>query len=309
MTWHVLAAGVAVATGLAAAPAPEALPPEIVEVHDVVSEPYRRMTVPVTINGMGPYRFLVDTGAQSTVLSRGLADRLELADRRSAILVGMASRRPVETTLVEGIELGSRSFRIPTAPLVEEAHIGGADGVLGLDTLQDQRVLLDFKNRQITVVGEAERGANRGYDIVVRAQRRLGQLIITRARIDGVSVAVVIDTGAQGSTGNPKLLERMSRARSLGDSTMVDINGVSLTGALRVARQLNVDRIQLTNLPILFADSPTFHALDLADEPALILGMEHLRMFNRIAIDFRTQRVLFDVEADLFSRGLTLRTD
>ncbi|OYW46806.1 MAG: hypothetical protein B7Z08_12770 [Sphingomonadales bacterium 32-68-7] len=293
MTWHVLAAGLAVATGLTPAALPDVSPPHV-EVHQVLSEPYRRMTVPVTINGMGPYRFLVDTGAQSTVLSRDLADRLALMDRRSAILVGMASRRSVETTLVQGVELGSRSFNIPTAPLVEQAHIGGADGVLGLDTLQDQRVLLDFRNRSVTVVGDSPR-ANRGYDIVVRAQRKLGQLIITRARIDGVAVAVVIDTGAQGSTGNPKLLARMSRSRPLADGTMIDINGVALTGAVRMAKSLTVDRVELQNLPVLFADSPTFHALGLQDEPALILGMEHLRMFERIAIDFRTQRVLFDV--------------
>ena len=27
------------------------------------------MTVPVTIHGLGPFRFLIDTGAQATVLS------------------------------------------------------------------------------------------------------------------------------------------------------------------------------------------------------------------------------------------------
>ena len=70
---------------------------------------------------------------------------------------------------------------------------------------------------------------------------------------------------------------------------------------------LSVDRAQLSNLPILFADSPTFHALGLDSEPALILGMEQLRLFNRVAIDFNSQRVLFDLPAaESFTTGTIL---
>jgi hypothetical protein len=256
---------------------------------------------------MGPYRFLIDTGAQATVLSHDLARVLDLTDRRSATLVGMASRRQVETAAVDGIELGSRSFNVPRAPLVETVNIGGADGVLGLDSLQDQRVLLDFRERQIHVADAKQLGGNRGYEIVVRAKRKLGQLIITRARLDGVEVDVIIDTGAQGSTGNLALFRELRTMRETGPATMTDINGVELSGPMHLARKLSVDRVQLQNLPILFAESPSFDALGLTKEPALILGMEQLRLFNRVAIDFATQRVLFDLPAaQAFTRGSIL---
>jgi hypothetical protein len=212
----------------------------------------------------------------------------------------------VETAAIDGIELGSRSFNVATAPLVEGQNLGGADGILGLDSLQGQRVLIDFREKAIHVADARELGGNRGYEIVVKAQRRLGQLIITAARIDGIKVAVIIDTGAQGSTGNPVLQQRMRRLRDAGQGTMTDVNGKSLSGAVRVARELEVDRVQLHNLPILFADSPTFHALGLSGEPALILGMEQLRLFNRVAIDFNTQRVLFDLPSADFQTGSIL---
>ena len=40
---------------------------------------------------------------------------------------------------------------------------------------------------------------------------------------------------------------------------------------------------------------PAFDALDLDERPAMILGMRELRLFRRIAIDFGTRRILFDL--------------
>jgi predicted aspartyl protease len=236
-------------------------------------------------------------------VSRALADRLALFDRRPAILVGMASRRPVETASIENVGLGSRSFYIRTAPVVDGVNIGGADGILGLDSLQDQRVLLDFVNEQITIADAEELGGNRGYEIVVKARRRLGQLIITEARLDGIRVNVVVDSGAQGSIGNPALQRRFRRNRHLGQSEVTDINGQVMSGAVKIAERLEIGRAQLQNIAIMFADSPTFHSLNLSDEPTLILGMAELKLFRRVAIDFKTRRVLFDLPPQSYIAG------
>jgi predicted aspartyl protease len=298
MTWHPFAVAAAMATSLtgAAAQAPPAVD-TAVEVLAIDRERYDRMTVPVTIQGQGPFDFLIDTGAQATVLSRALADRLMLHDRDTATLVGMASTRQVETTPIEDFNLGSRSFYIRQAPVVEGEHIGGADGILGLDSLQNQRVLLDFAKREIAVADAEQLGGNRGYEIVVRARERLGQLIITTARLDGVQVEVIVDTGAQGSVGNLALLQRLRRNKELASAEMTDVNGISLGGVVRVARELDLGRASVQNFPILFADSRPFHSLGLANRPALILGMSELKLFRRVAIDFKTRRVLFDLPA------------
>jgi predicted aspartyl protease len=312
MGWQTLAAVAAVATQMvtAAAPAPPtavpvaAVAPEI-EVIQLEAERYRRMTVPVTIGGQGPFRFMLDTGAQATVVSRDLADRLALNERSPAILVGMASRREIETTPIEDVGLGSRSFYIRSAPVVETAHIGGADGILGLDSLQDQRVLLDFVREEITIADADQLGGNRGYEIVVKARARLGQLIITEARLDGIRVALVVDSGAQGSIGNLALQQRFRRSRQMGETEVTDINGVVMSGAVKMADDLQIGRARLQNIPIMFADSPTFHALGLADQPALMLGMQELKLFRRVAIDFKTRRVLFDLppQSQIAGRG------
>lgn len=316
MYWHALAGVVAMLSpgDQAAIPSEamiEKVPPVVTgEIVDVLPEGfigetidfntdrYRRMTVPVTIMGSGPFRFMIDTGAQATVLSSALADRLMLHDRRPGILVGMSSTRRVEVTQVPDVTLGSRTLSVRQAPLVPVQNIGGADGILGLDMLQNQRVLLDFAKRQIHVAEAGELGGDRGYDIIVRARRHLGQLIIADARLNGVRVAVVIDTGAQGSIGNEELFRRLRRGHDRGDTAMTDINGVTRAGTFRNAERLQLGSARLTDFPIAFTQSPTFAALGLDDRPAMVLGMNEMRAFDRVAIDFASRRVLFDVPDD-----------
>jgi predicted aspartyl protease len=313
MVWQSLGAAIALFTAsgtLAEAPtlppvtpAEAGSPTELTEAQilQLEIERYQRMTVPVTIQGQGPFRFMIDTGAQATVLSNELAAMLQVEDRRPAVLVGMASRMNIETVGVEGFMLGNRSFYIQSAPLVDGDHLGEADGILGLDSLQNQRVLLDFQNKQIAVADAADLGGNRGFEIVVKARERLGQLIITRSMIDGVQTTVIVDTGAQGSIGNPALLERLRRKHVVGETELTDVNGQQISGKIRIMRQLDIGRVQLRNIPVLFADAPPFHVLGLSDEPALILGMEELKLFRRVAIDFKSRQILFDLP-----RGVTL---
>lgn len=289
-----LATAPALASTQDAAP-PAAAPVSETETLELQVERYRRMTVPVHINGQGPFDFLIDTGAQASVLSHALADQLQLTDRATATLVGMASRREVQTAVLDEISFGSGSRRQAVAALVEGANIGGADGILGLDTLQDRRILLDFENLRMEVAHPDEPTSRRGYEIVVRARAYRGQLIIARAEIDGIRTAVIIDTGAQGSVGNDALLRRMRRARTATSAELTDVNGVQALGTVRVARQLDLGRAEISNFAITFADSPTFAAMGLDDEPAMILGMNELHLFRRVAIDFASRRVLFDL--------------
>jgi predicted aspartyl protease len=301
MTWLNALSVLAVAAAAASTPDPPATLPEPAdaELIKLQREANERVTVPVTIMGQGPFRFMVDTGAQATVVSSALADRLGLTERSSAVLVGMASRVPVETTEISQFTLGSRQFQIRTAAIVEGENLGGADGILGLDSLQDQRVLIDFQKQQIYVADAKRLGGNGGYEIVVKARRRLGQLIITGAHLNGIAADVIIDTGAQASVGNMALLDRLRRAKALGDSTMTDVNGKDFTAAVRVGRKLDIGNMTLSDVPILFADTPALAALGMNDEPALILGINQLKAFRRVAIDFSKQQVLFDLPREV----------
>ncbi|MBX7495157.1 aspartyl protease family protein [Qipengyuania sp. 6B39] len=259
----------------------------------ITADRNRRMTVPVTIGGAGPYRFLIDTGAQATVVTHELVEDLALRRSGTALLVAMGSSRTVETVELDDLEFANRSVSGLVSPLLQASHVG-ADGILGLDSLQDTRVLIDFRERSMAIADSEYEESNSGYEIVVRARKKIGQMIITNARIDGQRVAVVIDTGAQTSIGNPVLLRKL-RARERHEITSVDVLGTELVSSATYLPNLQIGRAELTNLQVGFSDSPIFAALGLDDQPALVLGMNTLRVFDRVAIDFSRSRILFDM--------------
>ena len=267
------------------------------EVLALEQERYRRFTLPVTVNGTGPFAFMIDTGSQATAITHEIRSALDLAPAGTAVLVGMASRRNVDLANVERIDFGSNSFTDFVAPVLMREHVG-ADGIIGLDALQDFRVLIDFRNHTIAVEDAAAKESNRGFEIIVRARQELGQLLITNALVEGVRATVIIDTGAQSSLGNIALRERI-RAKRAQAVVTTDVNGVDLIGQLAVVRSLSIQGLALNDVPLTFADTPAFAALGFTDKPVLSLGMQHLALFDRVAIDFARQRVLFDVPQDI----------
>lgn len=254
-----------------------------------------RMTVPVKVIEQGPFDFLIDTGAQNTVLSTSLAARLSLAPEGRARLIGVAGTEMVDTVEIDQIDLGSRSYYSLLAPLLEHGNIG-ADGILGLDSLQGQRVLIDFRKKLIAVNDARALGGSKGFDIVVTARRRSGQLIMTNARLDGVPVDVVIDTGAETSIGNRALQKAMAHRKRVSEQTTLhSVTGQQIEADIGYGRSLELDQMKFLNVMIAYADSPPFAALGLDKRPALLLGMRDLRALDRVAIDFSTRRILFDM--------------
>lgn len=297
MPYDVIAAlALAASSVAAAAEPPTADAPDSAaqtEIVQLTNDRHQRMTVPVMIEGEGPFDFMVDTGSEATVVTDRVRDRLDLARAGNAVVVGMASRVPVDLIRLDGLEFAARVFDGLEAPVLEARHVG-ADGILGLNALQDLRVLIDFRQRTIAVDDAANLGGNRGYEIVIRARRKLGRLIITDAMIDNVRTSVIIDTGAQTSIGNLALRNRL-RARKGEDILSTDVNGFEITGSMDLARSLRMGDMYMSNVPILFADGPAFRQLDLVSRPALILGMYDLRGFDRLAIDFASRTILLDM--------------
>lgn len=253
-----------------------------------------RMTIPVRIADNGPFHFLIDTGAERTVLSRDVATQLKLVPVSQGTLIGIAGTQAVDIVDVDQIDLGRRSFYGLSAPLLDANNIG-ADGIIGLDSLQGQRVLLDFDHNRMAIGDARDLGGNYGYEIVVRARRRSGQLIMTNAMIDGVRTDVIIDTGAETSIGNVALQTALRKRHPDMQTQLISVTGQQITAGVGYARTLDLAGLTLTNTIIAFADAPPFKRLGLDEHPALLLGMTQLRLFHRVAIDFDTRKIMFDL--------------
>ena len=275
----------------AANPLPEAGDIDIIKTRTNVD---RRMTVPVRIGQQGPFRFVIDTGSQTTVMARDIAERMRLPLARRARIVGIGGTETADTVIVSEIGLGRRSFQDLEVVLFEGRHIG-ADGIVGIDSLQRQRVVLDFNRNQLMVGNARSTGGNSGFEIVVIARRRLGQLIMTDAVIDGVGADVIIDTGADTSIGNRALQRALNRRATNEMVSLISVTGQVAIAELSYPRKLSIGAFDITNLIVAYTDAPVFDVLNLTRRPALLLGMRELRLFKRVAIDFGTNRVYFDL--------------
>jgi predicted aspartyl protease len=255
-----------------------------------------RMTVPVSIGGEGPFDFVIDTGAERTVISTGLAQRLRLQPGRDVTLHSMGGARMVPTVVIPSLALSSRRVTDIQAPALQEAFLG-AKGMLGVDSLQSQRVTFDFRNGTMSVVPSraAPRTSSRDM-IVVTARSRFGRLVLVDAKLDGQKVWVVIDTGSQVTVGNSVLREKLRKRGKLAPVIpveLISVTGDKVAADYTRADELVLDNMTMTDMPIAFADIPPFEKLDLEDKPALLLGMDALQAFSVVSVDFAQRKVRF----------------
>lgn len=252
-----------------------------------------RMTVAVRVSGAGPFQFLVDTGADRTSVSRELAGKLGLRSGESAAVHTIAGESIVATAVVPSIQLTRRPVKVSDAPVLESENIG-ADGIIGVDALRSQSVLFDFENDTLSIVPSYRSDFHEDANvIVVQATRKNGRLVFTDAIANGHPVAVVVDTGAQISIGNEALRDELIGRGLVDPSQKVDLQSVTgslITGDYMFVREVEIGGITLKNLAIVFADAHTFKELKLDQRPALLLGMNAIRAFKKVSIDFANSK-------------------
>ena len=267
---------------------------EVTEALDLTEDRTQRMTVPVSIAGRGPYGFIIDTGAERTVISRELAQRLGLGPGRSATLFSMTEASQIQTVVIPALEVGRRTVNDIHAPALERRHLG-AEGLLGVDSLRSQRVTLDFVRQEMTVTSSRREQRSWPRDtITVTARNRYGHLMLVDASFEGERIYVIVDTGSEITVANNALRQRLERRNRLGTLRpvrMLSVTGGVLDAEYGIARRITISGIDITNLPVAFAEVHPFRHLDLTEHPAILLGMDAMQLFDRVSFDFANRRV------------------
>lgn len=262
---------------------------------DTEQDRARRMTVPVSIGANGPYQFVVDTGADRTVVSRELATKLNLTPGRTATMHTMTGVGPVETVLLPPLTVAGRQTDDIQAPALDEYHLGAA-GLLGLDSLKDRRIVMDFRRRTLAILEPGERERHDPDTIVVTGRSRFGQLVLVDADIDGTPITVIIDSGAQNTIGNTALrtlLGKRNRRLDFFPTTLIDVTGGELKAEFASVDKVRIGGITINDAVIAFADAHPFKRFELLNKPAMLLGMDTLRGFERVSVDFAQRKVRF----------------
>jgi predicted aspartyl protease len=247
-----------------------------------------RPIVDVRVNGKGPYRFILDTGASMTVIDAALKAELKLPT-----MPGMRAAAPghgpaPEIVSVDSLSVGGARLRGVTAALMPlGAFLTGEQaprGVLSASVFPGHLVTFDYPSRRIVL----KRGAlERADSTTTHAYGEDDPLPTVPIRIAGREMRVHLDTGSSSGLMLPaRFLEELPLASKPQPGGTAKMHGgeVAVTKA-RVDGPIAIGRYTLDLAEVSFADlKPGF------GPPRGNIGFQVLRQFV-VTLDSRNRLV------------------
>jgi predicted aspartyl protease len=256
-----------------------------------------RVMTHVMVNGKGPFRFVIDTGASRSTLAPHLAKALNLKPSvgRNVMLNGVTGAAEVFTVAIDSIEIGALRFEKQDLPVIFTSIMGNADGILGVAGFQDQRIDVDFKRDRVSVL--TSNGKRPHYSMVTaRAERNDNGLMIVDVRVGRrIKAKAVIDTGAERTLGNLALQNEMNKhRRKKREVVSAVVHGATpdiADGDVQEIKEATIGDMTLTNMEVIFADFHVFKLWGLHQQPAMLIGMDMIGVLDRLVIDYRRNEV------------------
>lgn len=273
----------------------------------LLSNLFTRVGAAVSINGHGPFTFVIDTGAGTTSIADTLADRLQLRPLPPVLVHGITEARMTRSVAIERLQLSGLGFRNLACPVFPRDQLG-ADGLIGLDVLDRFRLKFNVARRtaslnvrgvSILMGGDLVTGSRLRREGMRAGRGRFGQMIMTQITVEGQPTAAFIDSGAQYSIGNMALRQAAAARRRDGGRLarqvpLYGVTGQSLSADLAMVDDLRFGPQRLGPTPMLFADLHCFDTLGLSGRPALLIGADLLGRFREVTLDFPGNLVVFE---------------
>ena len=258
-----------------------------------------RIVVPVMVNLQGPFQFVLDTGANKTVLTPHLAAALGLrVDTDTTFTMnGVTGSAVVPTTVLHRLQAGTAVLEGERVA-VADASVVGTDGVLGVDGLKDKLVMVDFKHDRVGIVdAESHRP---GLSLArIPADLRFGRLIIIDALAGTHKVKAVIDTGGQRTLGNRALYDALGLRPTMtirdASAEVVGATDARQQGEREVVRSVTMGDLKIANLIVTFGDFHIFELWDLQRKPAIVIGMDMIGTLDTFAVDYLRDEIQIKV--------------
>jgi len=254
-----------------------------------------RIWAPVFIDGQGPFRFVLDTGATTVALSRDAATLLGLRlDRaRQVRLRGTTGSSLVPQITVDRIEIGDFLVENQRVILVDDAF-GGADGVLATRLLSDRRIFVEFRKDRIEITRSRGQPAPLGFT-TIPVKFASPQVPWVDAWSGPAKVKAVIDTGAQQTLGNLALRVALAAARrramELRNEGVIGVTGDVQEGQSAGVPTIRLGNVQVSNARVNFVDLHIFEHWRMLDEPAILIGMDVIGVLDTFILDYRRREL------------------
>jgi hypothetical protein len=256
-----------------------------------------RIWAPVYINGQGPFRLVLDSGANHSGITEHVAEALGIPLDQSVhvMLRGVTGSATVPTVHVDSFAVGDLQVGSERLPIVSDA-LGGAEGILGTDGMANRRIFIDFRHDLISITRSHGERADPGYR-VVPFQTMRGNLLVVDASVGGVRTKAIIDTGGQVTIANMALRQALDRRHAQLIGQLTHIEGVTTeiqeasavdTPPLRMG-QLDESGsvIEIRYRDVNYGDMRIFEHWRLTEEPAMLVGMDALGLLDTLVIDYR----------------------
>ena len=302
-----LAAGLASLTGpVAAEPASSAVESKATATSEEASlfalpttfDHIGRVVVPAMVNGKGPFRFIVDTGATYSTVSPGLVRALGLkpAAVPGIVVNGITGTAQVSAVTIDTLQTGDLIVDGLVAPVVWAPVMAGADGIFGAAGLTEKSLSVDFERNRVRVARGVE-PALRKAAMRIHAVRLTHGLITLESQVGRVRTLAVIDTGSERTLGNLALRDALKlRNRTGAEALVTSVYGATEQverGELWIAPTISVDSMRINDVQVVYGDFHIFKVWGMEDKPAIIVGMDVLGTVGSLGIDFKNQDIYF----------------
>ena len=246
----------------------------------------------VSINHTGPYNFLLDSGAQITLIDPSLAADLHLDAQGAAVVASLGSRQSASFAQLDLVEVGSHAVAHQKVLVYDLQNFHPADlhfqGILGEDFLEHFDMLIDNAHRLLCLDNSAAMRAEvKGPHIPLLAMAEpdgvaLPSLLIIAVRLsDGLRpVRLELDSGT-----NTAKLFNTSQYMVLQFSHNVPLPGSGLDGAQRILSALPPQDVEIGSLEL---PGVPFFSLTGLQKDASVKGFDGVlptELFRRVFID------------------------
>ena len=251
-----------------------------------------RIWAPVYLNGQGPFRLVLDTGANRSAVIQAVADTLgETARTTATVRVrGVTGTAIAPVIRVDRMEIGELLLRPAVLPVVPDVF-GGVEGVLGNEGLRDKLIVIDFRRDAISIVRSRGERPGESFETLPITMMR-DHLIAIGVLIGRVRARAIIDTGAPDSLGNRALLDALKRQAE--DDPSTEIIGVTLDvehGDRLPVPVIRMGNVQVRHAVVTISDVYIFKHWRMTGEPTIMLGMDVLGVLDQIIIDYKTREL------------------
>jgi predicted aspartyl protease len=254
------------------------------------------IVVPVTINGSGPYDFVLDTGTSSTMLDQRLADDLGL--RRSGETTALTPRGPMTLSVVHANSLSIAGATLASEDLLLLTYIklpgllSKTRGVIGEDFLRNFDVLIDYRRQVIQLesgpgsMAETLRGEHLPVEVNGAVHGEPTGCLVVTGRIRELgdnSLSLLIDSGVNNLT-----LFRENLGVGARRQTFVNVDFISARLDLmetRIVQRLSLGKREVYDLPVIAVSGHPFPDVD---------GLMPTSLFHSIFISHQGKFVILN---------------